>query len=247
LYPLGDVHAGSIHCCEHDIKAKVKEIAANPRAWWLGMGDYGESILKDDPRFDMDGLAEWVERGNIVESQRQWLRELFLPIAGQCLGMLTGNHEEQLHLRYQCDVTRNLCSDLGVPYAGYACFLHMTIQNTSTQKHGLLIHAWHGAGAAQTEGARLMRLMRLVNDIEADVYLMGHLHAMTSHTPDRLVWRDGKVRSIKLAATITGSWLKAYTQGQPPSYSERAGMKPSRIGCPVLRITPTTGEFELVS
>lgn len=88
-----------------------------------------------------------------------------------------------------------------------------------------------------------MRLMRLVNEFEADVYLMGHLHTMTSYTPDRLVCRDGRVRSIKLAATICGSWLKTYNQPdagqiQDPTYGEAKGYKPSRIGMPIIRITP---------
>ena len=247
LYPLGDIHAGSIHCCEHDIQAKVREIANEPRARWLGMGDYADCILKDDKRFDGGGLAKWVKPDDIIESQRRWLKDLFLPIKDQCLGMLTGNHEETIHLRYQDDITRHLCDDLGVPYAGYSCFLHLNIQNTSTQRHSLLIHAWHGAGAAQSEGARLLRLMRLVNDIQADGYLMGHLHAMTAHTPDRLIYEHGEIRSMKLAATITGSWLKAYMQGGSTSYAERQGYRPSRIGCPVLKIYPKTCEIEVVS
>ena len=247
LYPLGDIHAGSIHCCEHEIQAKVREIANDSRARWVGMGDYADCILKDDPRFDMEGLAPWVEKGNIVESQRRWLRDLFSPIKAQCLGMLTGNHEETIHLRYQDDLTLNLTRDLGVPYLGYSCFLRLDIQNTATQRHSILVHAWHGAGAAQSEGARLLRLMRLVNDIQADVYLMGHLHAMTAHTPDRLIYERGKVKSIKLAATITGSWLKAYTQHGPTSYAERQGYRPSRIGAPTIKVYPATREFEVVS
>jgi hypothetical protein len=247
LYPISDIHAGSIHCCERDIRRKVQEIANDSRALWIGLGDYADCILKDDKRFDIEGLAPWIEKGNIVESQRQWARELFSPIKDKCLGLLTGNHEEEIHLKYQLDFTRNLARDLNVPYGGYSCFLNLVVHSTATQRHGILVHAWHGAGAAQTEGARLMRLMRLVNDVQADIYLMGHLHAMTSHTPDRLIFERGKIRSVKLAATITGSWLKAYGQNEPTSYAERKGYKPSRIGCPIVRIHPLEHTFEVIS
>jgi hypothetical protein len=71
---------------------------------------------------------------------------------------------------------------------------------------------------------------------------MGHLHAMTAHTPDRLILESGNIKSIKLAATLTGSWLKTYNQSendiQDPTYGEKKGYKPSRIGCPVIRIMP---------
>lgn len=251
LFPIGDIHAGSIDCAENAIKRKVEEIRTTKNALWFGMGDYIDSITKNDPRFNMDGLASWVKKSNIIESQRKWVVDLFTPIKDKCLGLLTGNHEENEHLRYQNDITRNICADLGVPYASYSCFLILDFHRCDSV-HQVVIHAWHGAGAAQTEGARLMRLMRLVNDVQAHIYLMGHLHAMTQHTPDRLVCIRGRVKSIKLAATITGSWLRAYTQPKPeqilsPTYAEMKGYKPSRIGCPVIHIRPDKDEFTVES
>jgi hypothetical protein len=255
LYPLGDIHLGSIHAAEDAIRAKVLEITGKRTNLVLGMGDYSDCILKDDPRFDIEGLASWLKKGNIVESQRLKVRELFKPLAeeGKLLGLLTGNHEEKIHLRYQNDIVRNLCDDLKVPYAGYSCFLLLTFKRTSSaESHQVIVHAWHGAGSAQTEGARVMRLMRLVNDVQAHIYLMGHLHGMAQYTPDRLVCVRGRVKSIKLAATITGSWLTTYTQPKgeqqlSPSYGELKGYKPSRIGCPTIHIKPDTDEFTIES
>ena len=89
-----------------------------------------------------------------------------------------------------------------------------------------------------------MRLVRLVNDVQADIYLMGHLHAITIHTPDRLVCnRAGRVKSDVLVAALTGSWLKTYPQPHKgeqlnPTYGEKKGYKPSRIGCPIISIEP---------
>ena len=255
LYPIGDIHYGSIDCAEDAIQRKVTEILNTKRALVLGMGDYCDCIRKNDPRFNIEGLAPWVEKGNIIESQRKKVRDLFSPLAkkNKLLGLIEGNHEAEIHLRYQDDITWNLCEDLKVPYGGYVCFLILNFTwRKSTNTYQVIIHAWHGAGAAQTEGARLNRLVRLVNDIQAHIYLMGHLHAMTQHTPDRLVNQRGRVKSVKLAATITGSWLKTYTQpkaGQKlaPSYGEMKGYKPSRIGCPIIHIRPDTQEFTIES
>ena len=112
------------------------------------------------------------------------------------------------------------------------------------------IHAWHGSGSAQTEGARIMRLMRLVNEFEARIYLMGHLHAIAVYTPERIISRNGRLRTEKLIAACTGSWLKAYTQPHKgelltPSYAEMKGYKPARMGCPVIKIKPQTDELSV--
>ena len=247
---------GSVDCVENDIRKKVLECANRPNSFAFGIGDYADSITKNDPRMDMNGLAEWVEKTNIVESQRKRVKELLSPLSeeGKLLVLGTGNHEEEIHMRHDNDIVRNLCDDLKVPYGGYGYFLVLDFVRVEGHCRGhhrqYVIHAWHGAGAAQTEGARLSRLMRLVNDIEADIYVMGHLHAITIHTPDRLVCRDGRVKAETLIALISGSWLKTYTQpkdGQQlnPSYGEKKGYKPSRIGSPLIQICPDKDWFKV--
>ena len=100
IHPLGDIHAGSIHCAEDRIKAEVDKIKGKKNTYWIGMGDYADCIIKDDKRFDIEGLAPWVKKDNIITSQRNYLRKLFWPIRKQCLGLLTGNHEETIHSKY---------------------------------------------------------------------------------------------------------------------------------------------------
>ena len=210
----------------------------------LGGGDWCDCITKNDKRFSMNGLADWVRRSDIVDSQEERAREIFSPIPKeQWLGIGTGNHEETIHFKHDSDVIRHICRDMDVPYAGYVTFYILHFRRAGRFTHTVRIHSWHGSGAAQTEGARLGRLVRLVNEMEADIYLMGHLHAITTHTPDRLRVVNGRLRSVRLAATICGSWLKTYYQPDEgetidPTYGEQKGYKPSRIGCPIIRIYP---------
>ncbi len=261
LHPLGDIHLGSPACQEDDLEKYIAtEISPNKNAYVIGMGDYTDCITKNDKRFDIEGLADWVERDNIIESQRRKVVEILKPLAqkGKLLGLLAGNHEEEIHKQHQDDIIRNICKDLSVPYAGYSCFLVLNFKRftadldagVSTRQY--VIHAWHGAGSSQTEGARLMRLMRLVNDFQAHIYLMGHLHAITSYTPERMVYQRGRVKSVRLIATTTGSWLKTYSQPKGdqhfnPSYGEMKGYKPSRIGCPVIHLCPDKDWFTVES
>ena len=246
LYPFFDAHLGVKESAETMLIRKVTECANRGKyGLAIGGGDWLDCVTSKDWRWKTNGIAGWVEPNNIVDSQRRHAKEIFAPLVEQnqmiCIG--TGNHEEEIHKRHDDDVVRNLCRDMRTPYAGYQAFIVLKFIRAHKTTHSLIIHSWHGSGSAQSEGARLMRLVRLVNDIEADIYLMGHLHAMTSHTPDRLVCRNGRVRSVKLAATICGSWLKTYNQAdigeiQDPTYGEEKGYKPSRIGMPIIRITP---------
>lgn len=246
LFPFGDAHLGAKESSENSLIREVKKCAELGRLGLaLGIGDWHDCITHHDKRFSMNGLSNWVEKSNIVDSQRRRSSEIFQPITEQhqWLGIGTGNHEEMIHSFHDDDIIRNVCRDINVPYAGYQTFYVLKFKRAGKFTHKVTIHAWHGSGAAQTEGARLSRLIRLVNDIEADIYLMGHLHAITSHTPDRLRVINGRIRSIRLAATITGSWLKTYNQPdaneiQDPTYGEQKGYKPSRIGCPVIKIYP---------
>ena len=248
IYPFSDSHLGAKESAEQTLSHTIQECAALGRfGLAVGVGDWLDCIVKNDKRFRMNGLAGWVEPSNIIDSQRRHCTDIFRPLveAGQLIAIGSGNHEEAIHNHHDDDITRNICRDLHTPYAGYTAFIILKFHNVvSGVTHIRKIHSWHGAGAAQSAGARLNRLISLVNDIEADIYLMGHLHAMTAHTPDRLKVDDyGHIHSIRLAATITGSWLKTYDQPETgvildPTYGEEKGYKPSRIGCPIIRIDP---------
>jgi len=243
LYGLGDIHAGSIHCAESKIKEKVDEIKHNKRALWIGMGDYSDCVTTKDKRWGAYGLASWVNQGDIVNSQKEWLSKLFMPIKDKCLGLLTGNHEETIHDRHDDDIARHLCTDLSVPFLSYACFVELVFERAGGTRRMYQIFAWHGSGAAASDGGKLMRLMRLVNDVQADIYLMGHLHDIVIKSPHRLKCVNGKIKDIPLIAAMTGSWLTAYTQPKGGanmgiSYAEKKGYAPSRIGTPVIHINP---------
>ncbi len=234
------------------IHAQVARISQDKDAYWIGMGDYADCITKDDKRFDIDGLASWVRKSDIVESQRRWLVNLFEPIKSQCIGLLVGNHEQSILDKHQDDLVRHLCTDVSVPYAGYQAFVVLKFHRSSRDQKNYTLHCWHGAGAAQTEGARLMRLMRLVNEFQADIYLMGHLHTIAQYTPARLICDHGKIKAVNLIAAITGSWLKGYAQPHKgeqfnPSYVEQKGYKPNRLGCPVLEFDPEHNDVKLVA
>ena len=242
LYALGDAHIGSVHSDEDGLERVISKIKGEPHSYIIGMGDWCEAILSNDKRFDFGGLASWCEPDNILELQRKRVVNILKPVKGKVLAFLTGNHEETVHKSANVDQTKNICGDLGIPYGGYACFLNLKFERltghvTHSTTSMFQIHAWHGAGAASTDGARMLRLMKLVNDFHADVYLMGHLHDLKTSMPDRIECINGKVRAVPLAAAITGAFLKGYTQGTT-SYVEQKGYPPTTLGYAVVDFDP---------
>ena len=252
IYPIGDLHAGVIHFHEELLKAKVKEIAQQKNALWLGMGDYADLITPSDfKRWEGQILAPWMkgEEDNIGAAQLDKMDELFRPIWDKCAGLIIGNHEEAIRRYHHFDFIKELLKranrkrkeDNLIPCAGISCFLVLKFQRlSSNETHEIIVHARHGEGSARTSGARALAVLRLSQSmVNAHVTLMGHLHGQESpDIPQRLLYRRGKSKGFDSLATMTGAWLRAYMANVPASYLERWGCPPSKLGCPRIVIEP---------
>ena len=249
IFCIGDIHAGTIHCVEADIKRKVGEIAKQKNAYWLGMGDYGEWITPKDKRFDPSqrAIAEWLEPDNIAYAQTKWVCELFQPIYKKCIGLMYGNHEESIRIFNHDNVQKNICGELGVDNLGYTCFIRFFFRReNSTESHMIKGAFIHGASCAITEGAKLMALMRFMKSFEADIYGYAHMHDYIPKSFSRMTVSDSargkpKIKSAVSVGTVTGCWFRTYTQGIIASYGERKAYPPTEICCAVFSIDPNTG------
>lgn len=235
---MGDIHAGTTACAEEAIRRRIKEISDDPFALWVGMGDYAECILPNDFRWDTELVADWVKRSNIAESQRLWVRDLFKPIADKCLGLLTGNHEDSIRRRNYQDIHLDLCRDLGVPNLGFSCFYRLFF-SSSGKVTTVTCHFSHGAGGAQTEGGKVMRLAKYMLAFDADITGIGHLHDIKIDAIPMLWMDDGfNIKQKVRVGALTGSWFKAYSESPYPTYAERKGLSPTNLGCPHFTIKP---------
>ena len=258
LYPLGDLHLGVMHCDENLLKAKVKEIKETPNAYWLGMGDYGDCVTPSDfKRWEGRIVAPWMRDhiDNIGPTQVEYVDDILSPIWGKCLGLIEGNHDDNIRRYNHYDFMTELLKRANgkreppwdkVPYAGVQCFVNLqfhrvkTTQQSSPHVDQVIIHARHGEGSAHTSGARALAVLRLAQTfVNANITLMGHLHGQEApDLPERLILKNRQIKSFDGIATMTGAWLKAYAQGVPPCYLERWGTPPSQLGCPRIVIEP---------
>ena len=260
LYPLGDMHLGAVHCDEDLLKTKVEEIRKlGNHAFWLGMGDYGDCITPSDfKRWDGKILASWMKdnEDNIGPTQLEQVDKILSPIWGQCLGLLHGNHDDDIRRHNHYDFMKELLKKANgkstppwdkVPYGGFSCFVRLNFKRSGAEAHDYIIHARHGEGAARTSGARALAVLRLSQSmVNAHITLMGHLHGQESpDIPQRLILKGGKIKAFETIATMTGAWIRAYMQGAPPCYLERWGSTPSVLGCPRIMIEPDKNRMVL--
>lgn len=245
LVPFGDAHLGARACDNKKVKRALQRILDTPDAYVIGMGDYIDLVTRQDlKRFAAGGIAPSLvdQIDTLVDAQRELLIETLKPLAeaGRILGLCEGNHESEITKRYSTSVVREVCKVLNVPYLGYSCLyrLHITRRGRKMGRN-LIIYAHHGFGGGKTMGAAINRRVGLVQDFDADIYLMGHDHAyLTGIKPRLSISSYGAPRLIAkpVACVATGSFLKGYEQGTT-TYVEKAGLSPVMLGTPTIEVS----------
>ncbi len=253
LYALGDIHAGTVHCVEDEVKTKVAQIARERNAYWIGMGDYGEFITPRDKRFDpnLKSIASWVETDNIATCLTDWIVDLFKPIKKKCIGLLYGNHENAMRVYNHDNVQKNICDKLGVTNLGYSSFIRLFFKRENSRETHLVKGAFtHGAGSAVTKGAKLNKLRRFMNDFEAHIYGYAHMHDLIRDEKPYMTltsqpFGKARIKAVESVGSVTGSWFRTYSQGIIASYGEQKAYPPTVIGCPVFLINANTGQCDV--
>ena len=256
LYCIGDIHAGTVHCVEDKIKAKVAEIAQEKNALWIGMGDYAEFITPKDKRFDPNqkSIAGWVEPDNIAESQTKWVVDLFKPISKKCVGLLYGNHEESMRIFNHDNVQKNICERLNVKNLGFISFVRFFFRRENSNETHIISGVFtHGYGWAVTPGTKLNTLIAFMNKFGGRnvlIYCYAHMHDIITHPRPYMTITDSPFDHAKIKeqtewGAISGSWFRTYTQGIIASYGEKKVYPPTVLGCAVFTINADTGEIDV--
>lgn len=247
LYAGGDEHLGTKHCAEDAIKGYVKKIKEDKFSRWLDVGDKGEFITPKDPRWDYGVIADWVDQEDVAYSIEKRYVGLHEPIKDKCIGLMSGNHEYSFQTHNNEKVHKHICDKLEVDDLGFSTFIKLIFRRRgSKEAHEVKIFATHGAGGAVTKGAKLMKLQRLMDAFEADIYIVGHMHDLiTDKKPYLALTSQNIIRSKQKVGAVTGCYFQTYMQDTPPSYGERKNYPPTAIGSVVFSINPSTGEIDV--
>lgn len=245
LYVIGDVHVGAKACDRRAFEAAMRRIKDDKEARWIGLGDYAENIIPGDKRWDFASIdpAFHNRLGDLPQACFEYIRDQFEPVKGQCVGLLTGNHEETLRNRHSQDILGALCMVLGVKNLGYNAAIRWTFRRSQSGKKPaavMILYATHSTIAARKDGSKLNRMADVARVIDADLVLYGHGHSNISNKQAYLGFtRSGEFRWQQRVQTIAmGGTFRRTFAADAFDYSEKAHHDPVVIGCPTVVLKP---------
>lgn len=221
VFPFGDLHVGSKHFNPRYIKKDLKQIdedRENSRI--IVIGDVIENANKSSVG------AGVYEQSDDPITQVKKAAQIFYPYRDLIDGIVTGNHELRSYKSEQIDLMHLFACFLGLEdkYMGYS-----GIVGYSWNKRNYNVYVWHGAGGGGRPGSSLNKIEDQVKVVDADVYLMGHVHRKIAYKKDvfRVDSRNRKMTKGEQMFIITGSSLE-----WSGSYAQMAGLAPTTAGYP---------------
>lgn len=227
---IGDMHLGSEECDLQRLIALRDYIASDPAHRWMGLGDTFNLNTKHS-KGGLDSVS-WTKA-------RKCARALLKPIAGQCIGFVEGNHDLRpaTETGVPVSVCKDLCQEIGIKhfYPSMSVFLRIRIvSGAKQQEYDGMIH--HGFGGGQTAGTKRNYLHRMLANIDADFFFMGHIH-------DRLVDEkllmsigreteviDGREKAVVAPRECALGVAGSFQRWLPYSYARNKGMSPASLG-----------------
>ena len=172
LYFRGDIHLGSKQA---DIDAWLKTndmIANDPIAFDFGMGDYLDSIVAKDKRYDPFNRDSRFES---VDDAFTFFEGHYSSVKDKSGGLLVGNHEWTLIQYSEMNEVRKICRRLKIPYLSYSALMRLEFPNGKELSDFIA----HGAGGGRKIGGKANRLDEVKGKFPGiDFAVYGHTHEM---------------------------------------------------------------------
>ena len=264
LWPLSDIHLGNAACDEERLDVTLREIAADPRALYLLLGDQLDSINKHDKRFDISALPRWLLESyyageSLGRAQADELTRRLLShkkLAGKCLGVIEGNHEQSILARFGVDTYRPVeerlreTPDQRLDF-GTSGILRLKFQQVTENSerpghtYQMDIYCHHGWGGGDLAGGVALKIEREMGRFEADLVLMGHVHKVQTIPRARPI-RVNAALKLEQPPDIVGAYCGTFLRGRLQDrtvYGERSGYGPSATSRVRVAIRPYLRTF----
>jgi predicted phosphodiesterase len=221
IVPIGDAHDGDECFDEKALIACVEYIAASPNRYCILNGDMMNIALKNSK----SDVYSDVRNPN---KQIDHIKSILDPIAKKILAITGGNHEYRVALETTIDISEILAARLGCidRYAldSYVLFVSVGKADTRGDKitqHVYSLYCHHGYGGGKKSGSKLNNVISLNDTVDADVYVMNHLHTPAATKSDyfRLDYQHKKAVQITRTYVLANAWLKFGGYGQRKGYS----------------------------
>lgn len=246
LITVADYHNGSPQCNTELIEKEINFIKNNENVFAIVNGDLIENATKSS-------VGDVFTQKLSPMEQLKKIIELLTPIKDKIICITSGNHEDRSYKNEGIDLMCIVARELGLEdrYCNASClvFLRFGQQSNShkeTNGSGKIrklcytIYVTHGSGGGGTIGAKSNRASSLQSIIDADIYVISHMHTPNAFKEGyhRVDTRNSAVSLVDKLFVISGAKLEWNN-----SYAEKKSLKPSSLVNPVIHLNGTRKEF----
>lgn len=218
---------------------------------FYGTGDYLDFLSPSNRRalrnaglYDtaLDLIEEWNEK------HMRELADVMKPTTGMWLGMHEGHHYYEFFDGTTTDT--RLCNLLKAPFLGTAAITRIPFRDPKNRKR-VDCHIWGHHGEGSGSANPIHRLLSVAPGFpQIDIFVQGHNTQLMARSLDTLevYGKPGhlKLRNRTQLFVAAGGFMRGYEanskQGKvgraQGSYVEKAMMRPSALGGPLITVTP---------
>lgn len=213
IYPIGDLHLGSIGCHEKEWGEFVNFIKDEQDSYIVCVGDLLDNSIIGAVGNPWDCKYRPIEQKNV-------LAEFLKPISDKVLCGIRGNHEERNSRKggTDQDPLYDVFCRLNIEerYRAGTAFLYLMIGERTNGKKGTRamqsynIVVTHGTGGGKFAGSAINNQHRFGSSIDGcDVLITGHTHAPSITKPSKVVFDPvhAEIRTEPFACVQCASWL----------------------------------------
>lgn len=209
VYPISDVHYGSLEHMASEWKAFCNKILADDKAYVILNGDLINNGVRSV------GFGNPFDEVVRPMEQKKGMVEFLKPIRDRILCIVSGNHERRTLKDVDIDLTYDIASKLNLEelYRRDIAFMKLSLgtrQRDGSPKASYTFAVTHGAGGGIYTGATVNRNERFGNIIDGlDCLIVGHTHKGTVTRPSKIVIdrKNSTVTMQDYTVISSVSWL----------------------------------------
>jgi predicted phosphodiesterase len=225
IVPFSDMHIGSREFKREEFEKNLQWCYDNKNVYVIGNGDWIECATRDSVG------AGVYDQKMPAQKQIDQVIEYFEPLAkqGRLIAISPGNHENRVYKSTGVDIVKNMAAMLDVPYFTEGAFFKIHV---GTQNYHM--YMTHGASNATLPYTKIKGCLDLARFIRADIYAMGHVHDLQTHTQTfyEIDNRGSMLREKEVYFILTGHYLDWNS-----SYAQQKSMMPSKTGTPKIKLS----------
>lgn len=178
LIPICDLHIGSEAFDLNLIKNTLKYVRSKENAFIVLLGDVLNNTI-------VDSVGNSYQERMTPQEQLNYAIQLFADVRDRLLACVSGNHEFRSEKKAGIDLSYTLAMALNVPlYDRNIGVLDICVGSrgrSSLRRKNYEVVIYHGTGGGRLTGSKVNAAAKISEIIpDADVYLSGHGHFMTS-------------------------------------------------------------------